>query len=86
MIGLDEEGPMIIVLRPAYGRRYESYDALLVDWLGGREFKVHNGPYCSIRNLALIRERGYTVITFVWMNLINTIHQKDLSIHHDTQH
>ncbi len=79
-MNFDDDGPMCIVLRPAYGRRYETYEALLIDWSSGRDFKVHDGPYCSVRNVQLMLSRGYTVITFVWMNLANTIHQRDLPI------
>ena len=34
----------------AYGRQYESWDAAKSDWLGGRDFKIFEGPYFSIRD------------------------------------
>lgn len=41
----------ILVLIPAYGRRYTTWEAAKADWEAGKDFKIEGGgPYCSIRN------------------------------------
>ena len=40
-----------LTLMGAYGRVYTSIDAMLHDWLNGKDFKILNGPYCSIRDI-----------------------------------
>ena len=40
-----------ILLLPAYGRYYSSEKDMVKDWQNGVDFKVLNGPYCSIRDL-----------------------------------
>jgi hypothetical protein len=62
-----------LVVRPAYGRRYETAELLLADWVAGKEFKCHNGPVISNRSLETIRAKGYTRVIFVWMNLANKV-------------
>jgi hypothetical protein len=46
-----------LVLVPAYGRRYRSAKAALVDWEGGKDFQIDGGPYTSIRDIAAITEQ-----------------------------
>lgn len=36
---------------PAYGRRYDDKAILLADWNDGKDFKILNGPYISIREV-----------------------------------
>ena len=36
---------------PAYGRSYPSPDAAIADWKAGKDFKIVNGPYLSIRDV-----------------------------------
>jgi len=43
----------------AYGRK-----ANLTDYVNGRNFKVINGPYFSIRDEGRLRKDGYTEIRF----------------------
>ncbi len=40
--------PMILV--PAYGRKYETVQDAVNDYLAGRDFKILGGPYCSCRD------------------------------------
>lgn len=55
-----------MTLQPAYGRKYDSYQELLNDWLAGKDFKIMHGPYCSIRDMVdLMNEGG--MIEFVWL-------------------
>lgn len=45
-----------LILIPAYGRAYETKEQALADWKAGKDFKIVNGPYCSIRDVShLIR-------------------------------
>ena len=41
----------MVILRPAYGRKYKTKKEMLDDWDGGKDFKILGGPYCSIRDL-----------------------------------
>ena len=44
---------------PAYGRTYSSTVEALKDWHDGKDFKIHKGPYCSIRDYeAMIKDFG----------------------------
>ena len=45
-----------IVLVPAYGRKYKNKEAAVVDWYAGKDFKIDNGPYTSIRNINYLKE------------------------------
>jgi hypothetical protein len=48
-----------LALLPAYGRRYKSAKAALVDWEANKDFQIHNGPYTSIRDIkAIIEQHG----------------------------
>lgn len=40
---------------PSYGRMYKTLDTMVRDWEGGKDFKSIEGPYCSIRDLSLLR-------------------------------
>ena len=42
--------PESIVLRPAYGRKYATAQEAIKDWEAGKDFKMFNGRYCSIRD------------------------------------
>lgn len=44
-----------VILTPAYGRKYHSEADVRLDWLNGKDFKIQNGPYCSIRDINALR-------------------------------
>jgi hypothetical protein len=44
-----------IYLVAAYGRHYATKDQVLQDWMQGKDFKIHGGPYCSVRDLEAMR-------------------------------
>lgn len=46
--------PMYLV--PAYGRKYHGSIDMLQDWVSGKDFKIQNGPYTSIRDLAKLKD------------------------------
>jgi hypothetical protein len=47
--------PMFLL--PAYGRKYKTRDQALSDWQVGKDFQIDGGPYCSIRDLDLMRRQ-----------------------------
>lgn len=51
--------PLMIV--PAYGRVYNSVEAMIADWTVGKDFRIWNGPYCSIRDLEHLRLEASSV-------------------------
>lgn len=52
--------PRELTLTGAYGR-----EATLEDWKAGKDFKIYGGPYCSIRDVKLMKAEGYTDVTLV---------------------
>lgn len=40
-----------LTLIGAYGRAYTETSRAAIDWKAGRDFKIVNGPYCSIRDI-----------------------------------
>ena len=45
----------MITLKGAYGRKYKTQESALLDWIGGKDFQIVNGPYCSIRDMDLMK-------------------------------
>ena len=56
---------MVVVLLPAYGRTYETIEAAEKDWNEGKDFRILNGPYCSIRDQTLLNDMGHDVAILV---------------------
>ena len=46
----------------AYGRKYDTLEDVLIDWLEGLDFKVISGPYFSIRDAEVLRADGYGLV------------------------
>ena len=44
-----------LVLRPACGRSYATAAAMVDAWNEGKDFKLTNGQYCSIRDIKKLR-------------------------------
>lgn len=55
----------VLELIPAYGRTYSDPKVMMQDWEDGKDFKIVGGPYCSIRDLNLMRERGFKSLVIV---------------------
>lgn len=51
--------PLILV--PAYGMTYATEEAMRIDWVNGRDFKIKGGPYCSIRDLDKLSEDASSI-------------------------
>lgn len=67
-----------IVLVPAYGRRYETKEAMIFDLNLGKDFKIFAGPYCSVRDfegksLSLLFKPGYYIAGKVFKGVFITI-------------
>ena len=45
----------MITLKAAYGRNYDTEKEALLAWIGGKDFKIVNGPYCSIRDIESLK-------------------------------
>lgn len=45
-----------LFLTAAYGRKYNTREQALSAWQSGKDFKIEDGPYCSIRDLDLMRQ------------------------------
>ena len=54
----------ILFLIPAYGRFYDSKEALLNDWESGKDFRIVRGPYTSIRDLDSLTADYDRIIAF----------------------
>lgn len=63
----------MIVLKPAYGREYKTIEEAEHDWNAGKDFKILQGPYCSIRDMELLKDMGHTVVLTVDDVKINKI-------------
>lgn len=50
-----------LILIPAYGRTYNTAADAVADWNGGSDFKIANGPYCSVRDIDAMRKQFGTV-------------------------
>ena len=51
--------PMILI--PAYGRSYSTKASMLADWNSGKDFKILNGPYCSVKDIEGLRDMASTI-------------------------
>ena len=51
-----------LILVGAYNRTYSSEEAVVTDWLGGKDFKVLSGPYCSIRDLEELKTKFNRIV------------------------
>ena len=47
--------PSVVYLEAAYGRSYATAEAAISAWKKGKDFKIINGPYCSIRDIAILK-------------------------------
>jgi len=52
--------PDEITLCGAYGRATE-----MADWDAGKDFKIIGGPYCSNRDVELMKAHGIELLVFV---------------------
>lgn len=48
----------------AYGRQCLDIQETKQQWEAGKDFKIDGGPYCSIRDIEKMRERGYRALIF----------------------
>ena len=55
-----------LFLRPAYGRNYQTQNSAVKDWNAGKDFKIMHGPYCSIRDVPVMKRDGYKYVVILW--------------------
>ena len=55
----------VLLIVPAYGRSYTTIEAALADWRAGRDFKIPNGPYLSIRDTKHLIAAGYRTLNLL---------------------
>lgn len=49
----------MIILVPAYGRKYETLEEVKKDFYEGKDFRIFDGPYCSERDAkSMLSEYG----------------------------
>jgi hypothetical protein len=58
-----------LTIMPAYGRQYKTSQEAKADWNAGKDFKIVNGPYLSIRDIDYIKDN----YTSVWLDLITVV-------------
>jgi len=50
VLGYNQPDRLSVDLLGAYGRSYMDKKTAKADWFAGKDFKMMNGPYCSIRD------------------------------------
>lgn len=66
----------ILLIVPAYNRKYGSYEEAISDWEEGYDFKVTGGPYLSIRDMDEIKKNWDGIsIQLVNINLTRKIEE-----------
>lgn len=56
-------GPVELI--PAYGRVYKTREECVQAWMDGKDFKILNGPYCSVRDQNYLRF-NYSTVWILW--------------------
>lgn len=59
-----------IFIKPAYGRVYETPLHAMDAWQQGKDFKVVDGPYCSIRDLETLKQSQPSGIYLLVNNVV----------------
>jgi hypothetical protein len=58
-----------LMIMPAYGRQYKTSEEAKADWNAGKDFKIVNGPYLSIRDVNYLKD----AYSSVWLDLITLV-------------
>lgn len=58
-----------LMIMPAYGRQYKTSEEAKADWNAGKDFKIVNGPYLSIRDTKYLKD----TYSSVWLDLITLV-------------
>ena len=72
----------MIILLPAYGRTYTSVESLLKDWQDGKDFRIAQGPYTSVRD----RQRLIDAFDGIVFYFNNTTTNTNEAINEDGTH
>lgn len=49
------------ILTPALGRYYSTTKEMVDAWKAGKDFQISNGQYCSIRDIAYLKDTSSRV-------------------------
>jgi len=63
-----------MIIKPAYDLSYNSLAECLAAWNCGKDFKLVNGPYCSIRDLEYM-QANFETVEIYWFNKIKKAYQ-----------
>jgi hypothetical protein len=58
-----------LMIMPAYSRQYKTSEEAKADWNAGKDFKIVNGPYLSIRDVNHLKD----TYSSVWLDLITIV-------------
>ena len=61
----------MIILIPAYGRKYSTIESAHKDWLDGKDFKIAQGPYTSVRDLNALKDAFQEVVIYTGQHAFN---------------
>lgn len=66
--------PMYLTVA-SYVAKPETWEEVEALWNDGKDFKIYNGPYTSIRDKLKMSMAGFTHVLIIWQ-------RKDLSVDH----
>ena len=68
--------PMLLTVAP-YVAKPETWEEVEALWNDGKDFKIYNGPYTSIRDVLRMRMAGFTHVLFICQRADRSVtHQK----------
>lgn len=53
-----------LILKGAYGRKYATKALMIADWKTGKDFKIENGQYISIREIKYVSPLDTIYLSF----------------------
>lgn len=62
-----------LILTSAYGRAYHTRADALQAWESGEDFKIVNGPYCSIRDFDAMKRQAVIIMLRYGDRNVNSI-------------
>ena len=65
--------PGFIVLVPAYGKTCNTHEEVQEAWDTGRDFRILNGPYCSIRGKTRLQKDFHAAYVRYGLNRDKTL-------------
>lgn len=66
--------PMFVTIAP-YAPAAKTPEEILANWHDGKDFKIYQGPYTSIRDQLKMRMSGFTHVKVIY-------HDRDMQVKH----